>query len=116
MGRCHACKPGYELKHIVTGSPFAFFSASGECVAASAPPTCTDARCTSCIGGVCIACEDGLYARGGVCTACPTANCSKCPVFGHCIQCARGFNLTYASAAPGGIEADVYGNCKPSAN
>ncbi|KAK7199281.1 hypothetical protein NESM_000899300 [Novymonas esmeraldas] len=111
FGVCTSCMDGYTLTFLDDGSnKTASSTLKGTCKSA-AELKCSDTRCKNCVGGHCVACEDGYYLVNGTCTSCKTANCAHCELAGRCITCKDGYRIKYVSNATTGPELSKYGEC-----
>ncbi|KAK7197291.1 hypothetical protein NESM_000675800 [Novymonas esmeraldas] len=110
-GVCASCMDGYTLTFSVNGNTdSASPVVKGTCKSA-AELTCPDTRCKSCVGGRCVACEDGYYLADGTCTSCKAANCVHCELAGRCITCKHGYRIKFSSNATTGSQVNNFGEC-----
>ncbi|KAK7199461.1 hypothetical protein NESM_000921800 [Novymonas esmeraldas] len=96
FGWCTLCEDGYRLSYSIDeNSPIASPILKSTC-RRTKEQKCPDTHCKSCVGGRCVACEDGYYLNRQTCIACLTENCRQCSDYGLCIWCEDGYRESYS--------------------
>jgi hypothetical protein len=102
---------GYKLSCFEDANVSWWVMTHGSCEPSGAAAACSEAQCTSCVGGTCLYSANGYYLKDGKCVSCGAAHCTHCEAAGRCLACNAGYTLSITEPVNSEISANRWGTC-----